>query len=174
MDENTTVRDALRDKHPDAEPLKLSTIAPPSAETFHPVIFDEITGASILDAALCTDGSVGPSGMDAYTWRHLCGSFQKASTGLCEALVKIARRLSSVFVDPEPLKPLVACRLVALDKCPGVRPVGIGEVPRRIISKAILTVIHSHIREVVGSFQMCIEGLHRSRTSLVCGQFSSK
>ena len=96
--ETTTVRHALRDKHPDAEPLKLSTIAPPSAETFHPVIFDEITRASILDAALHTDGSVGPAGMDAYAWRRLCGSFQKAD--LCEALAKIARKLSSVFVNP--------------------------------------------------------------------------
>ena len=142
--------------HPDAEQLKLSTIAPPSAETFHPVIFDEITGASILDAALHTDGSTGPSGMDAYAWRRLCGSFQKASTDLCEVLAKIARRLSSMFVDPEPLKPLVACRLVVLDKCPGVRPVGIREVPHRIISKAILAVIRSDIREVVGSLQLCI------------------
>ena len=80
--------------------------------------------------------------------------FQNASTDLCEALAKIAR-LSSVFVDPEPLKPLVAGRLDTLDKCPGVRPVGIGEVPRRIISKAILTVIRSDIREVVGSLQLC-------------------
>ena len=150
------MRDALRDRHPDAEPLKLSTIAPSSAETFHPVIFDEITGASILDAALHTDGSAGPSGMDAYAWRRLCGSFQKASTDLCEALAKIARRLSSVFVDPEPLKPLVACRLVVLNKCPGVRPVGIREVPRRVISKAIVAVIRSDIRKVVGSLQLCI------------------
>ena len=124
-----TVRDILRDKHPNAEPLNYSAIAPPS------VIFKEITGASILNAALHTDGGAGPSGVDAYVWRRLCGSFQNASTDFCEALVKIAQRLSSSFVDPEPLKPLVACRLIALDQCPGVRPVGIGEVSCRIISK---------------------------------------
>ena len=61
-----------------------------------------------------------------------------------------------MFVDPEPLKSLVACRLVALDKCPGVRPVGIREVPCCIISKAILVVIRSDIREMVGSLQLCI------------------
>ncbi len=103
-----------------------------------------------------TDGSAGPSGMDAYAWRCLCASFQKASTDLCEALAKTARRLSSSFANPEPLKPLVACRLVALDKRPGVWPVGIGEVPRRIVSKAILAVIRSDIREVVGSLQLCL------------------
>ena len=47
-------------------------------------------------------------------------------------------------------------RLVALNKCPGVRPVGVGEVSRRIISKAILSTIREDIREVVGSLQMCV------------------
>ena len=61
-----------------------------------------------------------------------------------------------MFVDPEPLNPLVVCRLVALDKYLGVRLVGIREVPCRIISKAILAVIRSDIREVVGSLQLCI------------------
>ena len=138
------------------EPLKLSAIAPPSDDIFHPVIFEEIAGASILEAALHTDGCVGPSGMDACAWRRLCGSFQKASTIFCEALAKIARRLNSSFVDPEPLKPLVACRLVALYQCPGIRPVNIGEVPCRIISKVILSVMCSDIREAVGPLQLCI------------------
>ena len=44
-----------------------------------------------------------------------------------------------------PLAPLPACRLVALDKSPGVRPVGVGEVVWRIISKSILSVIRHEI-----------------------------
>ena len=156
VDDDVTVRDILRGKHPDAQLLKYSAVAPPSVDTFHPVIFEEITGTSILNAALHTDGGAGPSGVDAYAWRRLFGTFQKASADLCKALAKITRRLSSSSVDPEPLKPLVACRLIALDKCPGVRPVGIGEVSCRIINKAILTVIHSNIREVVGTLQLCI------------------
>ena len=30
-----------------------------------------------------------------------------------------------------------SCRLVPLDKCPGIRPVGIGEVVHRIVGKAV-------------------------------------
>ena len=49
----------------------------------------------------------------------------------------------------------VACRLIPLDKCPGVRPIGIGEVPRRIISKAILWLLSSDIESAAGPLQTC-------------------
>ena len=44
----------------------------------------------------------------------------------------------SLFVDPTELAALTACRLVALNVCPGVRPIGIGEVVRRVIGKTNL------------------------------------
>ena len=65
----------------------------------------------------------------------MCCSFQSASCNLRETLAGTTRRICSSFVDPEPMKPLTAYRLIALDKCPGVRPIGIGEVSRRIMSK---------------------------------------
>ena len=86
----------------------------------------------------------------------MCSSFQKASMDLCAAVAMTARRIASVFVDPGTLIPLTACRLVALDKCPGVRPIGVGEVVRRIISKSILSVIKPEIQAVVGSLHLCV------------------
>lgn len=44
---------------------------------------------------------------------------------------------------------------MALDKCPGVRPMGIGEVVRRIIGKAVLTVAGQQVQEVTGALQVC-------------------
>ena len=134
--------------------LKLITDA--IADLVHPIIFEGITGASIHESALHTDGGAGPSGLDAQAWRRICSSFQKASSDLCEAVASVARRMGSSLVDPTPLMPLTACRLVALDKCPGVRPVGIGEVVRRIIGKAILNLLQDDIRRALGCYQLCV------------------
>ena len=49
----------------------------------------------------------------------------------------------------------IACRLIPLDKNPGIRPIGIGEVLRRIIGKAIIFVIRPEIIESAGNLQLC-------------------
>ena len=87
-------------------------------------------------------------------WRKLCTSFKKASSGLCHALALTAKHLAVELVVPVSISPLLGCQLVALDKCPGVRPIGIGEVPRRIIAKTILLVVREDIQSAVGSLQL--------------------
>ena len=49
----------------------------------------------------------------------------------------------------------MSCRLVALDKNPGVRPIGVGEVVRRIIAKAVLSIIGPDIQRAAGPLQFC-------------------
>ena len=49
----------------------------------------------------------------------------------------------------------MAYHLIALDKCPGVRPIGIGEVVRRIIAKAVLSIVKLYILEAAGPLQFC-------------------
>ena len=45
----------------------------------------------------------------------------------------------SIYCIPHIFSPLLACRLIALDKCPGVRPIVVCELMiRRIITKAVL------------------------------------
>ena len=116
VDEHRTVYDVLFEKHPAGGELQHDIVSKPTGRRVHPVIFEEITGLSIMEAALHTEGSAGPSGLDAYAWKRMCSSFQKPSTDLCTAVAMTARRMAGAFVDPGPLPPLTACRLVALDK----------------------------------------------------------
>ena len=121
----------------------------------HPVIFEAIDASMIRSIALRITGAAGPSGIDALGWRRLCTSFKSASLDLCHSLASTAQRLCTSFVDPSAIAPFLACRLIALDKNPGVRPIGIGDTARRIIAKAILTVTRLDIQEAAGSLQLC-------------------
>ena len=153
-----TVLDILKScKHPSPQPATPEAVLPNSSETpqLHPVVFDQIDAKSIRSAALCTKGAAGPSGIDAHCWRRLCTSFKSASNDLCHSLALLARRLCVSFVDPKGLSGLLACRLIALDKFPGVRPIGICETARRIISKAVLSVAKVDLQEAAGSLQLC-------------------
>ncbi len=67
----------------------------------------------------------------------------------------MARHLASQQVDPAGLLPLLNNRLIPLDKNLGVRPVGIGEVLRRIIGKSLLSVLKNDITEAAGPSQVC-------------------
>jgi len=89
------------------------------------------------------------------SWRRFCTAFGQKSNELCSALAAFARRISTTFVDPSSLQAYTACRLIPLDKCPGVRPIGIGEVARRIIGKAVMTTVKKDLQDAVGSLQLC-------------------
>ena len=58
-------------------------------------------------------------------------------------------------MDPKGPSALLACRLIALDKCPGVRPIGICETARRIIPKAVLFATKGDLQDAAGPLQLC-------------------
>ena len=151
------VREVLLKKHPSPQPPKQSSIVTPDSSTTnpHPILFDRLDGQLIRSTALRMDGAAGPSGLDAAAWKRLCTSFKAASTELCDALASTARRICTNFVDPSGVSAFVACCLVALDKCPGIRQIGIGETARRIIGKAIATIISDDIQDATGPHQVC-------------------
>ena len=154
-----SVLDHLCKKHPDPTPIDPTTVllteTPQSDHDPHFILFDKIDGSLIQRVALKTYGGAGPSGLDSAAWRRLCISFKTCSSDLCNSLAALTRRICSNYVDPMGLSAFVACRLIALDKCPGVRPIGIGETCRRIIGKAVLSVVSPDILDVAGSLQLC-------------------
>ena len=156
-DGSKTVRDVLHKKFPPRRPLVEAALQVDEPEQHtHPIIFESITGPLIHTTALHTSGSAGPSGMDVQWWRQMCTLFHDTSQHLCEAIAAVARHLCTSLVDPKALRGFACSRLIALNKQPGVRPVGIGEVSRRIINKAVLPVIMDDILRVSGVKQLCV------------------
>ena len=149
--------DVLQQKHPQAQPVRTESIAPDEFRQpeVHPVIFESITESSIKTASLRTFGSACPSGIDADGWRRMCNSFRAASEDLRCALAATARRMCTEYVDPVALEGLLSSRLIPLNKHPGIRPIGVGEVVRRIIGKAVLSVTASFVQKATGSLQLC-------------------
>ena len=149
-----TVRETLLKKHPNQQ----SSIVTPTTPTNqpHPIFFDMIHRHLISSTALRTEGSAGPSGLDVAAWKRMCTSFMSTSTDLCETIAVTARRLCTYFVKPRSLSACVACRLVALEKYPGVRPIDIGETLRCIIGRAIVKAISVDIQAAAGPIQLCV------------------
>ena len=139
------VREALKAKHPPAQRADPEVLLSGDPPTVHPILFEGLTGHTIRKVALGTQGAYGPSMADVYIWRRMLVSFKTASEDLCGAVPDVARRLATEHVHPVGLLPLLNNRLIPLDKDPGVRPVGIGEVLRCIIGKSITTVLKEDI-----------------------------
>ena len=85
----------------------------------------------------------------------LFGSFKAASHDLCHALAAVGRRICTTNIHPDDLCAFISCQLIPLNKNPGVRPIGIGEVPRRIVAKAVLSLFSLDIQDAAGPLQVC-------------------
>ena len=160
---NNEVKSILTDKHPvgeeaDEEVLLKITDEPPS-----PVIFEAISAENVKAAIMDLNGSGGPTLVDTDIWKHLICSryFNKASDTLADAIAGLAKRLCQENIGPECLKAFTASRLIPLDKGTspsgqlGVRPIGIGEVLRRIVGKCVVKFLRADIQQAAGTLQTC-------------------
>ena len=149
-----TVRQTLQDKHPAAEPAQAEALNNEEVPRVEAVVFEGIDANAVQQAAKSTSGSGGPTKISADTWKNmLCGA-GKQSDELAEQIAIMARRICTEDIQYEKLEVHWACRLVPLMKeDDGVRPVGIGEVLRRIIGKCVLKVLSNDIQEAAGTLQ---------------------
>ena len=111
-----SVREVLLQKHPPAQQAHPDCIVDGEPQELHPVVFESLDASVICSAALKISGAAGLSGLDAHEWRRLCTCHKGASKDLCASLATVAQRLCSSCVDPRAIKPLLASRLIALDK----------------------------------------------------------
>ena len=148
----------LQQKHPAGKPTNDTMLLQGPLMKIHDVIYDDINAELIRKCATKTKGSFGPSCLDADFWRKITSStlYGSSSDDLCHAIALLTRQLCSDNLnDPNSIEALMSCRLIPLDKAPGIRPIGIGEVLRRIIGKAVMTVIKPDILNATGYQQLC-------------------
>ena len=148
-----TILEALSLKHPDP-------CAPPDwilpAMDNLPLFEDsEITGSHILSIAHQIQGGAGPGGCDASHWRDTLLRYGSSSTHLCDSVAGLCHRLCNFIVPWDSIRALVAIHLIALDKCLGVRPFGIGVTLCRVIGKAVFMATRLDAAMVCGSDQLC-------------------
>ncbi|XP_068691630.1 uncharacterized protein [Montipora foliosa] len=68
----------------------------------------------------------------------------------------MAKTLYTQYIDPSTIEPLVASRPIPLDNGEGaVRPIGVGEVIRRICGKCVMNITKRDVVEASGSLQLC-------------------
>ena len=154
---NDTTFNQLKLKHPEANKADEMVLLPDLRIKVHPVKFESIDAELVRKAAIKTRGGSGPSGMDADGWRRMLTSksFSKASSDLCKAFGEVIKSLCVEENLSSSLEAFLACRLILLDKKPGLRPIGVGEILRRIAGKVVVSVIREDIITSVGSLQVC-------------------
>ena len=160
MDATAETIDELRKLHPEGREASSLVLAKGEIPYFDPLVFSNIDEESIAKAALRTKGAAGPSGMDAEGWKRILISknFGRIGKDLRTAIASMTQKLCTQVIptNSNSLEAYTSNRLIPLEKeTSGIRPIGIGEVLRRIIGKAIVAEIRPDIMESSGSLQLC-------------------
>ena len=84
-------------------------------------------------------GAADVLGAEAIELRNWLLCFECASEKLRFVVARLYDWMANSSPPWDAYRALMACRLVALDKIPGVRPMGIGETLRRALAKLLMT-----------------------------------
>jgi hypothetical protein len=155
IDENSgdTVQSVLESKHPDAWTPGVNAL---TGYPFIPDFVDlDITEDTIKVTTRRLSGGAGLGGTDAHALQQWLLHFGKSSRLLRQATADLVDGLANSFSPWAAYRALMAGRLVALDKCPGVRPIGVGETWWRLAAKATLLVSGCDAKERCGIDQLC-------------------
>ena len=149
----------LHEKHPVGEPKHEEMLLNGPVAEVHPVVFDDLNADLVRKIATKMKGAAGPSCFDSDDWKSVLVSRQHGSSSgdLCQAIASMAKSLCTENrTENGGLTASIACRLIPLDKDPGLRPIGIGEVLRRIIGKMVVYILKPELQEDAGELQMCV------------------
>ena len=111
--------------------------------------------------------------MDCIILQHWMLQFGVASLGLRQIVGEIGDWMANGGPFWASYMALMSGRLIILDKCPGVRPVGVGEIWRRMLEEFVLVVTRAGPRRPAGRNSSVVawrRGLNRgSMQCRLCG-----
>ena len=150
--------EVLQEKHLD---MWVSPVGKPTCAAFEeyegvpetvPLDFTEY---DVMWVASNLSGAAGTLGAEVIELRNWLLCFRCTS----EELIVVVARLATWVANSSPpwaaYSALVACCLVALDKRPGVCPVGIGETLHRALAKLAMRAAGYQAKTACGNLQLC-------------------
>ena len=152
---NDEIISELEKKHPKPAPIQDNILFYDTTENVLPTYFDSIDESTIFKAVCLTEGACDPSHMDAdQFWLILLSpKYKKEKKDLRDQIAILARKLTSKIVDLNWFETHVTFRMIPLNKNPGVRPIGVGEVIIRVVGKVKGWVFQGDVHEVAGALQ---------------------
>ena len=147
----------LKQKHPRSAPTTEEVLLPDQPESIHRIKYENISADAVRKAALKTKGGSGPSRMNADGWKRVLTSrqFTESFIDLCKTTASMIKKLCIGKDLVNTLEDFLFCRLIPLDKNPGLRPIGVGKVLKRIVGKVIVSTLWDYIITSVGPLQVC-------------------
>jgi hypothetical protein len=101
----------------------------------------EITAETVEQVTSHLSGAAGPYGVDGVDLRNWLLPFDKESEAFGMEMAAWSKWLASGHPPWAAYRALMAGQLVALDKSPGVRPVGIGSIFDGFMPNALLRLL---------------------------------
>ena len=151
------IAEVLQEKHPD---MHISPVENPACVAFKeygevpetvPLDFTESDMTLVASKLSGNTGYLGAEAIDLINWIL---RFRCASEELRVVVARLADWMANFSPPWDTYHSLMACRLVALDKRPGVRPVGIAETLRRSLAKLAMRAVGDQANTVCGNLQL--------------------
>ena len=101
-------------------------------------------------------GAAGPDGVDSSNLRSWLLQFGPLSLTLRHEVGELTNWLASSAPSWGSYCALMACQLVALDKQPGVRLLGVGNALRWLMAKLVLCAVGEQATQQYGNYNLCV------------------
>ena len=141
-------------KHPEAHAHYEAILQGPKKQ-IHNIVYEGVDKDLVKKTAIKTKRGCGPSGLDADNWRRILVSNQFGSSPLelRTSIANFVKWLCNTNIHHSnsdtgnKLEAFTANRLIPLNKNPGVHPIGVGEVLRRIARKVVMYIAKKDVKD---------------------------